>query len=438
MKSKESLVRKKIRRMYELRKEGMGWWELFLRFLLFLGIYRPNDGRRNVLREWFVISICRAKNFFVTMGKGINNDIIIIETGVLGDCILVIDAFKKVQKYCQDNNMKLTVVCGKTMARLFSDNADLNEIKYICYKNRDEVSIGELKELAAELRGTKYNWLLMRDSNPLGFRIAGLVRASKSMYYSYDVDRRNKVDLLMAKKYFKDVRNFDDNIFIPNIWKEMLKNIGINDYQPKIAKIHDKENVDKAWLPSKEYILVCPEGSNTNKNFTISQCENIIDYLNEKYSYDVVFCTNARDENYTIKLEKMLSEKKVVSYINRTNFGQFVTLVANARMMIGCDSGSIHLAAALEIEGIYLGGYWDESYFLPYNYEDENSRKMSPRGVYVRKKPECMYCGVLSDKVELEKYKKCRTQIEKGLPFDCISEILFDDVRMEIDNFLKE
>ena len=420
-----------------LREEGLTWKEIFLRGLDCVGIKTPNKTMIENFKEMSYLRKTRYINKMRYIFTKSSKSILIVETGVLGDTMLVVNAFRTLANYCAENDYEFVLVCSSAMNKIYQKYAGIVTIKYVCFGNRDNITYNEYKKITEELNIKKYEYIILRDSNPLGFRIAGTLEGEHRMYYSYDVRTRNKIEKKLAYKIFNEIVEYDVDTFIPNIWKDILKKVGVSDYETEVGKISvDKIDIEKnrEIIPQKEYVLFCPEASTRSRSIDIERCNQIIILL-KKYSRTVIVSTNARDLEYTEDLAKVIKENEVVPYLGNTNFEEFVALVSEAKMMIGCDSGSVHLAAGLAVPCIVLTGYWDSIHFFPYVMDRVMDENAIPTCIYPEPKPACAYCG---ERGCLHETIECRERIREKLSVKCLADIDINNISVAIDKILNK
>ena len=424
-------------RIIELRKEGYTWKGIALRILEYLGIRIPNKGTTDNIKELLWISCVRIKNNVIYKMRRESNQILVVETGVLGDCMLVISALKSIEVFCEQNGYVFSLVCNQGMRRIFKEYAGLDKINYVCFSNRDSITLSDFIKINKQLNSCKYKYIILRDSNSFGFRLVGSLSAKEKIYYSYDVNSRNEIEKKMVNKYFTEVKNLDELQFIPDIWKAILFRIGIDNYKTCLAHISVPEIVyeqSKKFIPSEKYVVLCPEASNRNRSIDIDKCEEIISYLINNYpEYDIEVSTDCRDPNYSDQIQALIQKYNMVDFMGKTTLDQFIVLVSHASMLVGCDSGGIHLAASLGIPSICLKGYWDKPHFLPYVFEKQCEKDKIPIVLYPSPVPRCAFCG---DEGRYASDQLCKSRIEAGLSLRCNYEINNQDIFESIGNIL--
>lgn len=78
--------------------------------------------------------------------------------------------------------------------------------------------------------------------------------------------------------------------------------------------------------------------------------------------------------------------------VGRTSLPELIALLRQARLFIGCDTGPMHLAAALDVPLVALFGPADERRTGPYGWDRPES-VAAPAPLVVRTRPECAPCG---------------------------------------------
>ncbi len=429
MRLEETFIDRKIHRLIELKKQGFTWWQLVIRFFQYMRIQLVRRCSSAIIKieiDKFE-KIHRMNNDFPAEGT---QHIAIIETGVLGDCILVVHAFQKLAAWCEKNGYTLDIICSKVMAKIFSDNASIVNANYICFTDRNHISYREYIQLSKVIGKKYYRYVLMRDSNPAAFRLVSLFNKQDAFYYSYDANRNSKINAAFAQKYFTEIMNIENIYFIPQIWKLLLKRIGITDYVTALGHIRALEKVS---ISNKPYIVISPEASTTDRNLTKEQCVFLVNFLRKKYpQYNIVVSSNANDKQYTLFLRELIRQHGLIDCIGNTTMQQYISVIAGAKLVIGCDSGTIHLSAALGIQSICYKGYWDRPYFLPYQYDVKDNDDRYPHVLYARKKPLCAYCGTRSVSKHLKEYIECQHLRNQQRPFYCLANIDIKDIETAI------
>lgn len=256
--------------------------------------------------------------------------------------------------------------------------------------------------------------MLRRDSHALGTYIAAASNASEKIYYSYFLDRQPRSVQSCNRKIFQQIRNYKDGAFIPDIWKSMLLAIGVENYATEQGMLR----VNRSLSDLKPYVLLCPESSSRNKCMEIALCEAVVRYVQ---SQDRVIKISVRgDHSFYTRQLRNLAAIAGIEILEQMTTDSFVSLVAGASGVIGCDSGSIHLAAACHVPSVCIAGCQEKGIFFPYQYE--NVLKDAREPVYVQSAGlDCENCSIRGQFTKLN--RTCMKMVANGQSLYCIARM---------------
>mgnify|MGYP002623884978 CR=1 FL=1 len=425
-------LHQKLQTIKALRKQKVSWIVIFYFGLEYLGLKKWLTCISIVMAKLYVLknTSCIKRKFLANALP--ENKTIIVETGVLGDCMLVVDAFRELNDYCKKNDGELFIICSHAMANIFKNYAHI-DAAYICFKNRNNLTRTEIKSIKKSCRNIKFKCLLRRDGHPSALKLSSFIIAQKSLYYSYDVSTRSIFEQKVLPQVYTDIKLIKQDVFIPSVWKELLHDVGFTDYKTKLGKISvPQADFD---LPKSKYILICPEASNRTRTVDIEKIQAVIHHIRRKYSIEIVISSDCRDKNYKEELSALTNKYKITSYLGNTSLEEFIYLVSKATLLISCDSGQVHLAANSSVPCICLTGYWDLPYFVPYHFDQISNEDILPIILYPKKIPACAYCGPRGSFAES---KECSDRIVKGLSVKCNFDIDNEDIFNAIDSVLEK
>ncbi len=114
-----------------------------------------------------------------------------------------------------------------------------------------------------------------------------------------------------------------------------------------------KERV-QSWLPSSkqrlENIILIPGTTWDTKIWPLEKWEELGKRLLDNNYYRIIICGGRSDLAINKKLEKRLSScdnQKIINLTGRTNLIDLIALFEQSQLVIGADSGPIHLASAV-------------------------------------------------------------------------------------------
>ncbi len=212
----------------------------------------------------------------------------------------------------------------------------------------------------------------------------------------------------------------------------LLNYLGDRSYQASLPKLLPQDKVIK----DDKYCVICPGASSYVKCWPIERYAAIVDYIIEKYNYTIYLCGGTDEKKYEEKLIQLVKNKKaIISFIGKSNFKEWSSIVQYASLVLGNDSATMHLAAASRRRAICIAGVYDKFQFFPYkvDYLKENDRL--PITVFHDKK--CAWCRTVGYFAGYGN-KICKKQIDSGKCALCIDEISIKEVKSAIDNIMKK
>ncbi|SMC45792.1 heptosyltransferase-1 [Desulfocicer vacuolatum DSM 3385] len=132
-------------------------------------------------------------------------------------------------------------------------------------------------------------------------------------------------------------------------------------------------------LPDR-YIVLNIGASRPVKQWRLNNFADLADKLNEKFHLQAVLTGGPEDVEGGKKIHDK-TNADIIDLTGKTSIPQLVEVIANARCVISCDTGAMHLAAALGIDLIALFGPTDPRRTGPF------------RGVVIQKKLPCTPCN---------------------------------------------
>lgn len=141
---------------------------------------------------------------------------------------------------------------------------------------------------------------------------------------------------------------------------------------PKNEEEQAKTIMERAGIRENVPYVVFAIGANwPNKRWTVDNFALLSDWLYNMNVMPVIVGNGVVDEQRAHDIEAMI-EIPPINLVNKTNWAQLAYIIKNARLVVGGDTGVVHLAAALETRTIMLMGPTDANRNGPYN-QTENA-----------------------------------------------------------------
>ena len=129
---------------------------------------------------------------------------------------------------------------------------------------------------------------------------------------------------------------------------------------------------------SAPYIVLAPTTTRPEKDWPVEHCRSLIQLLSRN-EHPVVIVGSARD---TLRHRLITAETCATDLTGLTTTGEAAAIIGNASGVVACDSGPMHIAAALEVPLVALFGQTDPA----------RSGPCSPHAVILRAKTACAPC----------------------------------------------
>ena len=145
--------------------------------------------------------------------------------------------------------------------------------------------------------------------------------------------------------------------------EEVVFPIEIPETEAKKAKMIMERAGAKEGVP---YVVFAIGANWPNKRWSVDNFALVSDWLYEMKVVPVIIGNGVVDEQRAKDIEAMI-EIPPINLVNKTNWAQLAYIIKNARLVVGGDTGAVHLSAALNTRTIMLMGPTDANRNGPYN-----------------------------------------------------------------------
>lgn len=349
---------------------------------------------------------------FTLINKKYIKNILIINTGSIGELLLCCPMFKALRK---EFNADISIMVRERLMPVLENNPNIKEI--LPYKQFNE-NVSELEKRNFDLAiivfpGTFKNAYMCIKAG-IKYRIGcyKYVRDGLSLGYTRRIFPINKKNVM--EYYFNMVK-----LVRADLEKEQIRN---EIYLTKKEKDWAKRFLKKNKI--KKYAVIHPGFSSATKTdypsrkWPYERYGQVIDYLIEKYKLNIIMTGSKAEEFISQEIKKLVktkNQKKVLicpDFTIRENFA----VIEKAEILIEASTGMGHCAAtALNTKVISMAGKTDENEWKPWG--DENKIR------YLYHNEVCTGCN----------REFCRKKTT-----ECLSAISVDEVKQAIDELLKK
>jgi ADP-heptose:LPS heptosyltransferase len=347
--------------------------------------------------------------------------LVIIKIDGIGDYVI---AEKFLQKLAANNQPTLLITSHhtETLARNtgFYDVLALNTKKYasdIFYRLKTIRALSKIKcdTLAVPIAS---RFFTVTDS------IAQAVKASKKYGIRGNYSNMGKFeakfgDMVYSELYLSQSDNLHEIVLLRNFYLFITGSL-LDTEGPKLMGIAPSVEKNTTSFSAKTYAVIAPGSSNPKKNWALTSFKQIADYLYEQ-EFKIVFIGSSEERQTAIDIGRDIPSGMVEIACGITNLKESTDIIRNSRIFIGNDSAMMHVAVALGIDTVCIGGGGHWGRFIPYPAEATTA---GPK--VITKKMNCFNCNWI-----------CSIDHPDNEAYPCISRVSVDSVKTAVSDILK-
>ncbi len=215
--------------------------------------------------------------------------------------------------------------------------------------------------------------------------------------------------------------------------RKLINYLGAAEFRSQLPELLEKNRVIEG-----HYAVMCPGSSRAEKCWPIERFAEVADYIIENYGLLIHLCGGTEEKRYEEDLMRCILPEhmnKIISHIGTTSFSDWSAIVQHADIVIGNDSATMHLAAAARIPSICIAGVYDKYQFFPYKVDELEIGDRLP--VTILHDMPCEWCRTIGYDAGYGN-EECKNRIKMGMSSTCINLITVDEVKVAIDNLMKE
>ena len=348
------------------------------------------------------------------------NKVLLVRTDAIGDFVLWLDAARGLRhlypmgKYqlCLLGNSLWSSLAEET--RLFDRVLSLDKKAYV-----DRISYRVLVILKIRCMGfgkvinPTYSRTAMTDF------IVKMSGASERIGYDGDSVNISKNDKALGDRWYTNLIPAETRQGMELIRNAaFVRGLGLNDFRAELPVL----TCGQSSLGVKDYFVVVPGAGWRRRQWPVQRFAEVIEKIHSSTGLCAVVCGGSGEEILGQYITDN-SSHPVLDLVGRTSLGNLVSIIRGAKLLIGNETGSIHIAAAVSTPSICILGGGHFGRFVPYQVEAGRS---GPLPVAVWSNKDCFGCNWLC------KYRSIGD--ERSVP--CVDEITTEAVFAEICRLL--
>ena len=333
--------------------------------------------------------------------------LLIIRPDHLGDVLLSTPAIQAIKRKRPD--MSIHVLCGEWAADLLSnyDEIDLAlTLRFPGFQRHASSRPPNPWLLAVKsaqmLRQIGYSSaIIMRRDHWWGAMLAFFAGIRERIGY----DLPNVAPFLTTALKYRQQHAVEQNLRLAEPWTGAIKPDQIQLMYP--LESDDKTYIDKylaEWQipPDQPVICIHPGAGAAVKLWPADKWAAVADILAAQFSSAIIF-TGSSSEAALISDITAKMKAKAYTIAGATRIGQLAALYKRSLLVLGPDSGPMHLAAAVATPTVTLFGPADPAEFAPWGNPRRHAVLTSGIG--------CRPCRILDWRDDHQRYHPCVTEI---------------------------
>ncbi len=350
--------------------------------------------------------------------------VIIVRTDALGDYVIWQNYLRALRAFYSASEYDFYMIGNSLWTSLAEDSGMFKRVIPL-ERKRFIKNLEYRSDFINDIRSEHYDILI----NPVFSRdfavndsVCRFIRAKRKVTFKRDKKAELFIWNVISDKYYSDLikseQGFEHELIRYNI---LLKYLEIPILPLSLPVLINKTTL--TFIP-KNYFIFFPGAGAKRRQWELSKaCEVIQKIFAETELYCYV-CGSSGESYLAEEIINVCNDfaYRFVDQTGKTDLNELKEMISNSQFCIGNETGTIHLAASLNIHSVSVvgGGHFDR--FMPYPKEVKGNK---PSAVF--KEMDCFYCNW-----------RCRYVADKNKIVPCISNVTVDMVWNKIKPLLEK
>jgi ADP-heptose:LPS heptosyltransferase len=306
--------------------------------------------------------------------------VLIIRNGMIGDMVFITPVIIRLSSTFP--NISIDVVTGKNSSEVLNNFQSVRNI----FPYVDSKSLMRQIMFFLRLRKQHYDVILIQEVNTHYTIMSKL--ASGKFFIGY----KNSWDFLLDIKYKRTGHVVEAELQTVTEWTEGAEKTATHLICSAEETEYVKLMLSQAGVSSSDLIIMLQIGcseTNSVRQWATSKYAQLADRLSKNFNAKIIFTGTQADQ---ILVEQTSSEMKstFVSFAGKTSIRQLIALTKFAKLIIGPDTGTLHIANAVGVPVIMLMGFADPADTGPYDITGISK--------YINVRLDCLPCKFINPK----------------------------------------
>jgi ADP-heptose:LPS heptosyltransferase len=239
--------------------------------------------------------------------------------------------------------------------------------------------------------------------------------------FNCDLSNITRLQRAIANRWYTElVPSNDSRMMELNRNLELCKYLGSKSRSLQIRTLPEMTSLEHEKRIYGRYCVVAPGAGHVGRKWPWDSFSELISELTLRYGIQIVICGHARERAEVDQMILHSGVSTIIDLVGKDDLCEFVEIIRNASLLVGNDSASVHIAAAVGTPSVCVLGGGHFSRFFPY---PDSVSGVKPHIVY--EYMDCFECDW-----------NCKKPFRSGDAFPCIKAIGVERVLKAADKAL--
>ncbi len=353
------------------------------------------------------------------------NRILVIRIDAIGDFILWLDAAKNIRKLYPKGQYEVVLLGNEIWTSLAED---LPYFDRVCSLNVQRFITNPVYryKMLRELRKAGFGVVIQPTFSRVfltGDAIAHVSGAAEKIAYHGDCSNIKPWQKRISDRWYTRIITSDNRPLMElERNAEFMRKLGLKDFCADVPELSVSAPLPKSMRDTDYYVLAPGSGLDM-KRWPTSNFVKLAQKVYHATGWMGVICGSPGEKI----LGKMLAEDAGIpmqDWTGHTSLRELIAIIDGAHLLIGNDTGAVHIAAAVSTPAVCILGGGHYGRFMPYQLEGDTAK---PLPVAVTHKMECFGCNW-----------RCIYGVPPGEPVPCIKRVSVEAVWKEVLGILEK
>lgn len=366
-----------------------------------------------------------------------SNLVVIVNGGAIGDTILFLDALDEMSSFFKQQGKKVLMICRPAIHSFVTAIRPGLEVELLSFPfERFLTDYQFYQEVSGQLQTFSGAFLIVHHPSKFADFISLNIPAKRKLQVKpFPVARAFNPYEWINRLCYNETLPVDVSVMALERYAALLHQIGVTGFQSKIRLLPLGKGCVKTDS-SSPYCVIAPTTSEEAKGWGLEKFCSVIDHILSHSALNIYVCAGKEGDGLYEKICASVSRpERIVDFIDKTTFSEWVDLIRNAEFCFGNDSAAIHIAAHTATPSVTVVSGFGYQYCQPYHYEKKSDNDAVPVCVYSFK--DCFGCYHKN----LSRYagnSACRKNVKNGGKYLCIQDVSVEQVLPEINKLLEK